>query len=95
MLYYTNGTILGTTVITKQLVNKLGFNQDNTVYLFTITIIITHDYVPMTSSSKKGGTGIGFPGAGALFLYHVNEVGAGLHQEWVDIPENAGRIGRL
>ena len=25
---------------------------------------------------KKGGTGIAFPGDGALFLYHVNEVGA-------------------
>ena len=34
------------------------------------------DYVAMTSSSKKGGTGIAFPGDGALFLYHVNEVGA-------------------
>ena len=53
------------------------------------------DYVAMTSSSKKCGTGIAFPGDGALFLYHVNEVGAWLHQEWVDIPKNAGRIGRL
>ena len=34
------------------------------------------DYVAMTSSSKKGVTGIAFPGDGALFLYHVNEVGA-------------------
>ena len=37
----------------------------------------------------------GVPWRQALFLYHVTEVGAGLHQEWVDIPENTGRIGRL